>query len=144
MRVPSAARAARWFHKLFPFAELRTAKWILSRDGHAEPPAAKLFGYDLALEPRISVHVLLYLERERFVEGAIFLGPYIREGMTAFDIGVNIGYLTLLLCRKVGPTGHVFAFEPEPETFRERVARPNQLSRIPGVSCCTCERDPNG
>jgi predicted O-methyltransferase YrrM len=76
-------------------------------------------GYDLALEPR--TRVLLYLERGRFVKGAIFLGPYIREGMTAFDIGGNIGYLTLLLCRKVDPTGHLFAFEPEPETFRERV-----------------------
>ena len=121
MRVSSATRTARWFHKVFPFAELRTAKWILSRYGNGELPAAKLFGYDLALEPRTSVHVLLYLERERFVEDAIFLGPYIREGMTAFDIGANIGYLTLLLCRKVGPTGHVFAFEPEPDNFRELV-----------------------
>jgi hypothetical protein len=121
MRVSSAARTARWFHKIFPFAELRTAKWTLSRYRHAELPAAKLFGYDLALEPRTSVHVLLYLERERFVEDAIFLGPYIRECMTAFDIAANLGYLTLLLCRKVGPTGHVFAFEPEPENFGELV-----------------------
>jgi FkbM family methyltransferase len=121
MQVFSVARTARWFHTMFPFAELRTAEWILSRYGHAELPVAKLFGYDLALKPRTSVHVLLYLERERFVEDAIFLGPYIREGMTAFDIGANIGYLTLLLCREVGPTGHVFAFEPEPENFRELV-----------------------
>lgn len=66
------------------------AKWILNRDGHAELPAAKLFGFDLALEPRTRVHVLLYLEQERFVGGAVFLGPYVREGMTAFDIGANI------------------------------------------------------
>ncbi len=50
--------------------------------------------------------------------------------MTAFDIGANIGYLTLLLCRKVGPTGHVFAFEPEPNNFGELVRKveKNQIS----------------
>ncbi len=69
-----AARTALWFHKMFPFAELRTANWILSRYGYAELRAVKLFGYDLTLEPRTSVHVLLYLERERFVEDAIFIG----------------------------------------------------------------------
>lgn len=41
--------------------------------------------------------------------------------MTAFDIGANIGYLILLPCRKVGPTGHVLAFEPEPNNFGELV-----------------------
>jgi hypothetical protein len=40
----------------------------------------------------------------------------------------------LLLSRKVGHAGRVFAFEPEPESFMERVARPKQLSRVSGVS----------
>ena len=51
---------------------------------------AKLFGFDLALEPRTRVELLLYLEQERFVGGAVFLGPYVWEGMTAFDIGANV------------------------------------------------------
>lgn len=34
-------------------------------------------------------------------------------GGTAVDAGAHIGYLTLQLARAVGPTGRVFAFEPE-------------------------------
>lgn len=35
-------------------------------------------------------------------------------GMTAIDIGANVGALTLTCARAVGPSGKVFAFEPEP------------------------------
>ena len=42
------------------------------------------------------------------------LGP----GMVAVDVGANLGYYTLLMADAVGPTGQVFAFEPN-----ERIAR---------------------
>ena len=41
----------------------------------------------------------------------------VRDGQTVLDIGANIGYFTLLLARQVGPTGRVFAFEPDPTNF---------------------------
>jgi FkbM family methyltransferase len=41
----------------------------------------------------------------------------IEEGMTVVDAGANIGFYSLLAARKVGPTGRVFAFEPEPANF---------------------------
>jgi FkbM family methyltransferase len=41
----------------------------------------------------------------------------IRPGQRVADLGANIGYFTLLAARLVGPSGRVFAFEPEPRNF---------------------------
>jgi len=38
----------------------------------------------------------------------------VRPGMVVFDIGANIGLQTSYLSSLVGPSGHVFAFEPNP------------------------------
>lgn len=42
------------------------------------------------------------------LEGAL------RPGMTAIDIGANLGYFSLLMADRVGPNGCVHAFEPNP------------------------------
>ena len=41
----------------------------------------------------------------------------VNEGMIAFDIGANIGYITLLLAERVGSSGHIYAVEPSPRNF---------------------------
>ncbi len=38
-----------------------------------------------------------------------------------FDIGANIGFYSLLMARAQGPTGRVFSFEPNPETYSRLV-----------------------
>jgi FkbM family methyltransferase len=42
------------------------------------------------------------------------LRKLLAPGMTAVDIGANVGALTLACARAVGPSGKVYAFEPEP------------------------------
>lgn len=37
----------------------------------------------------------------------------IKPGMVVVDIGAHVGYYTLLAAKQVGPTGKVYAFEPE-------------------------------
>ena len=39
------------------------------------------------------------------------------EGMVAFDLGANIGYITLIMADMVGKNGHVYAVEPDPRNF---------------------------
>ncbi|HEV2593261.1 MAG TPA: FkbM family methyltransferase [Gaiellaceae bacterium] len=41
----------------------------------------------------------------------------VRPGMTAVDVGANVGFLAVQLSRFVGPTGRVHAFEPHPVTL---------------------------
>lgn len=39
------------------------------------------------------------------------------RGMTVFDVGANIGLYSVIAAQKVGPTGRVYAFEPDPTNF---------------------------
>jgi FkbM family methyltransferase len=39
---------------------------------------------------------------------------WVRPGMICVDVGANIGFYTAELARRVGPSGRVFAFEPDP------------------------------
>jgi FkbM family methyltransferase len=39
---------------------------------------------------------------------------HLREGQCVFEVGANIGFLTVLLSKWVGPAGKVYAFEPAP------------------------------
>jgi FkbM family methyltransferase len=57
--------------------------------------------------------------------GAI-LREALRPGMTAVDVGGNIGYVALLLAEAVGPGGRVVAVEPDPrnaEALRRNAER---------------------
>jgi FkbM family methyltransferase len=50
------------------------------------------------------------------------LAGLIKPGMTAYDVGANIGYITLLLAKIVGAQGKVYAFEALPDNI-ERLRR---------------------
>jgi FkbM family methyltransferase len=42
----------------------------------------------------------------------------VRRGEVVLDVGANIGYYTLLMARLTGPSGRVFAFEPDAANFQ--------------------------
>lgn len=46
-------------------------------------------------------------------------GQTIAPGSTVIDVGANIGCFTMVAAKLVGPTGRVFALEPEESTFRQ-------------------------
>ena len=55
------------------------------------------------------------LKEEQFINALEF------KGLTVFDIGGDQGIYTLFFARKVGPTGKVFTFEPNPVSFKRIV-----------------------
>jgi FkbM family methyltransferase len=49
---------------------------------------------------------------------------HVAAGDTVYDVGANLGYVSLSLSKRVGPRGRVLAFEPVPaniERFRQNV-----------------------
>ncbi len=102
-RVPGARQAYALLHRLvFPGGEQRVVVngmpiWVDTRD-------------------RVIATHLLGDEVWERSETEAFLAN-VRAGMCVFDVGANIGYYTLLAARAVGPSGRVYAFEPEPRNF---------------------------
>jgi FkbM family methyltransferase len=66
-----------------------------------------------------------------------FLEQAVTPGMRVADVGANVGLYTLLLARLAGPTGHVYAFEPEPILFRtlRRNCRRNEAGNVTAFNC---------
>ena len=61
------------------------------------------------------------------------LAPYVREGMTVLEPGPEMGFFTLELARRVGPTGRVIAVDVQPkmiERLKRRAANGNLAERI--------------
>ncbi|MGH7794182.1 MAG: FkbM family methyltransferase [Candidatus Binatia bacterium] len=56
----------------------------------------------------------------------------LRAGMTVVDVGAHFGYFTVRFARKVGKSGRVYAFEPDPATF-EFLER--NTKRFENVAC---------
>lgn len=60
------------------------------------------------------------------------LGPHLRAGMTALDVGCGVGYFTIPMARLVGETGQVVAVDAQPQMVDATKAKADQegLSNI--------------
>ncbi len=60
-----------------------------------------------------SITTYVLLEQEQWFEREVqFIAAWLKPGMTAIDIGANLGVYALTMARAVGEGGHVYAFEP--------------------------------
>jgi FkbM family methyltransferase len=55
------------------------------------------------------------------------IGDLVKPGMVAYDLGANIGYISLLLAKAVGETGCVYSFEALPQNL-ERLEKHIRLN----------------
>jgi FkbM family methyltransferase len=73
----------------------------------------------------------LYMGRMENAEVA-FVRQALEPGDVFLDVGANCGLFTVVAARCVGPTGHVFAFEPSPREsrFLRRNIDANRLTNV--------------
>lgn len=62
-----------------------------------------------------------------------WMRAFLRPGMVVADVGAYCGFFTLLSACRVGPTGHVLAFEPQRDAYA-RLRRNVALNRLENVT----------
>ncbi len=61
------------------------------------------------------------------------LRDFLKPGQVVYDVGANIGYVTLMLAHNVGASGQVFAFEALPDNV-DRTRRNIELNHLKNVT----------
>jgi len=61
------------------------------------------------------------------------LSEFLKPGMTVYDVGANIGYVSLMMAHQSGVTGKVFAFEALPANI-ERIQKNVALNKLSNVT----------
>jgi FkbM family methyltransferase len=93
---------------------ISAARFVAGKDNSAVVNRGGLrWSLDLSEGIDFSIYLLGAFERPTVKT----LEKVVKQGDVVFDIGANIGAHTLGLARSVGPTGHVFAFEPTDFAF---------------------------
>ena len=93
----------------------------------------KLHGYEMTLDiSRWSERYTYFLGRFYDLETQLFMKRFLRPGDRMADVGANVGMITLLAARLVGPEGVVEAFEPNPVCQRkvEHALVRNQIGHV--------------
>ncbi len=72
----------------------------------------------------------------------LLFDKYLKEGMTVYDIGSNVGFYTLLSSELVGNGGKVIAFEPFPQNlvYLKRHIELNNLKNVTVVEKAVSEK----
>lgn len=82
---------------------------------HIPSPQVRLIdGIRWELDLREVIEASLYFSGSFEPRAERIMAEHLRPGMTAIDVGANIGYHTLRMARIVAPTGRVIAIEPAP------------------------------
>jgi ubiquinone/menaquinone biosynthesis C-methylase UbiE len=79
-----------------------------------------------------------HIGRRLFQKPERLLAPYVREGMTALDIGCGMGFFAIPMARMVGAAGRVIAVDLQPqmlEVLMKRASRKGVAGRIRPHRC---------
>jgi FkbM family methyltransferase len=96
-------------------------------------------GYRIYVSPADNLSYLLGTN-EAHLQKAI--RQYVTAGDAVYDIGANVGYVSLSLASRVGPQGSVIAFEPIPQNiaaFQNNIAI-NGITNVQLIECAASDQ----
>jgi FkbM family methyltransferase len=116
-------------------AERRT--WLVRHYGRVltEQAPPRVVTAPIANGMLMELHTSEFLQRVMLASGSwepsisAVVERLVRPGDTFVDVGANVGYYTLLAAPVVGPTGHMYAFEPAESIFA-RLSRNLELNGL--------------
>jgi FkbM family methyltransferase len=122
-------------------AVMRRLQWRLRWIFVASPWRLKLADDLEILAPRGGAGALIYYLGNSEPETAHFVMKFLKPGMVVWDVGAHIGEYSLLASRRVGSTGRVEAFEPDPGVFAMLVesATLNDLTNVDTHNCAIAD-----
>lgn len=143
----AASRSRRFVRAYFRFEQACHAENltpVLCKIGILHPVRLTVEpGVSFLLDPRDLVPLTILRTGEWQPEIWEALLPNLREGSVFLDVGAHIGYFSMKAARKVGRTGRVLSFEPNPETLKllnDNVAR-NHAENITVEPVACTERE---
>lgn len=128
--------------------EIRQKQKIASEERQAildrsVPIIQDAYGYRFAVYPYDRPNLLNLACHPADVAELKAIPRLIRSGDIAIDVGAHIGLYSILFSRLCGPRGHVWAFEPAPETYwrlRETLVL-NRCENVVPVQAAVCDED---
>lgn len=118
MRLPKALRAVLQPHYVHRPSQLLKR---IYREWFSESDSPQIV--ELPWGSRIQIDPCDHIGRSIWLHGIYdtcvceLLWRLSKPGMTAADVGANVGIMTILLAQKVAPTGQVYSFEPHPDLY---------------------------
>lgn len=116
-----------------------TAASVASRPEDNQLILATRDGFSVSVPATLGcITTYVLLEQERWFEReAEFVGRFLTQGMTAIDIGANLGLYSLAMSRAVGGSGRVFAYEPG-QASRHHLENSLRLNGATNVTVSPC------
>jgi FkbM family methyltransferase len=123
MDAAAQAKPPEWVHwlaRLTRRCHPKGTDWLLRKiyPPGSDRPVRSIVDYDDGL--LIHVDTRSFLEWYIFMYGAFrprvseLLNRMLKPGQVAIDIGANVGMHSIVMAKRVGPTGKVVVFEPDP------------------------------
>jgi FkbM family methyltransferase len=113
--LAAVSRATPYFRGKWRFVNNVVRRWVVGKNYRSIRSIDKGVRIILDLDDWIPYH-LFWFDLYEKNETKLFRS-LVHSGMIILDVGANIGYYTLQAAGRVGPSGHVHAFEPVYDTF---------------------------